>query len=227
MTPSDKKPELKLSVLSDYICPFCYIGHLRLESLREHYDLKVNWCFIEIHPETPASGQSVKQLDYSQASWDQMMQNLHSLAAEEDVTLCEQTITSNSRKALLLSEACKPLGADVFYPLHHALFEACFVEGRNIGDEAVLRDIARTHGIPENIIRQAWSDPCSDGPANSVPASLLPYLQYAGAIQAKSVPTFIIGEQLLPGVVSRDTLLEAARSTTTNHHQSASATDNR
>lgn len=83
MTPSDKKPELKLSVLSDYICPFCYIGHLRLESLREHYNLKVNWCFIEIHPETPATGQSIKLLDYSQASWDQMMQNLLSLAAEE------------------------------------------------------------------------------------------------------------------------------------------------
>ena len=211
MTLSDKKPELKLSVLSDYICPFCYIGHLRLESLREHYELKVNWCFIEIHPETPASGQSVKQLGYSQASWDQMTQSLTSLATEEGVTLCEQTITTNSRKALLLSEACKPLGADVFYPLHQALFEAYFVEGRNIGDEAILRDIARAQRIPENIVRQAWSDPYSDGPANSVPASLLPYLQYAGAIQAKSVPTFIIGEQMLAGVVSRDTLLAAAQ----------------
>ncbi len=211
MNPSEKKPELKLSVLSDYICPFCFIGHLRLESLREHYDLKVNWCFIEIHPETPATGQSIKQLNYSQANWDQMLQNLHSLAKEEGVTLCEQTITTNSRKALLLSEACKPLGADVFYPLHQALFEAYFVDGRNIGDEAVLRDIAHAHRIPENIISQAWSDPYTDGPANSVPASLLPYLQYAGAIQAKSVPTFIIGEQILAGVVSRETLLGAAQ----------------
>lgn len=227
MTPSDKKPELKLSILSDYICPFCYIGYLRLESLREHYELKVNWCFIEIHPETPATGQSIKLLDYSQASWNQMMQNLASLAAEEAVTLCEQTITTNSRKALLLSEACKPLGAEVFYPLHRALFEACFVEGRNIGDEAVLRDIAHSHRIPDNVIRQAWSDPCSDGPPNSVPASLLPYLQYAGAIQAKSVPTFIIGEQMLPGVVSRDTLLAAAQSTARAGDEPISETDNR
>lgn len=224
MNPSEKKPELKLSVLSDYICPFCYIGHLRLESLREQYDLKVNWCFIEIHPETPASGQSIKMLDYSQASWDQMMQNLLSLAEEEGVSLCEQTITTNSRKALLLSEACKSLGADVFYPLHNALFEAYFIDGRNIGDEAVLRDIAHAHRIPENIIHQAWSDPYSDGPANSVPASLLPYLQYAGAIQAKSVPTFIIGEQMLPGVVSREALLAAAQRT---DPESTSAADNR
>ena len=25
------KPELRVSVISDYICPFCYIGHKRLE----------------------------------------------------------------------------------------------------------------------------------------------------------------------------------------------------
>lgn len=111
--------------------------------------------------------------------------------------------------------------------MHHALFEAYFVEGRNIGDEAVLRDIASAQRIPDNIIRQAWSDPYSDGPANSVPASLLPYLQYAGAIQAKSVPTFIFGEQMLPGVVSRDALLAAARTTATTPHQSASTIDNR
>ena len=212
MKLAEKKPELKLSVLSDYICPFCFIGHLRLESLRQQYDLKINWCFIEIHPETPASGQSVKLLDYSQENWDQMMQNLASLAAEEGVTLCEQTITTNSRKALLLSEACKSLGAELFYPLHRALFDAYFVDGRNIGDEAVLRDIASAQRIPDYIIHQAWSDPYSDGPANSVPASLLPYLQYAGAIQATSVPTFIIGEQILPGAVSRETLLSAAQS---------------
>jgi predicted DsbA family dithiol-disulfide isomerase len=155
-----------------------------------------------------------------------MMQNLLSLAAEEGVTLCEQTITTNSRKALLLSEACKPLGADVFYPLHQALFEAYFVEGRNIGDEAVLRDIASAHRIPENIIQQAWSDPYSDGPPDRVPASLLPYLQYAGAIQARSVPTYIIGEQMLAGVVSRDSLLAAARSAQAKHEAPA-ATDNR
>lgn len=208
-----KKPELKLSILSDYICPFCFIGHLRLEALRDEYDVKINWCFIEIHPETPALGHSTKLLDYNEDRWNQMMKNLQTLAEEEGVTLCEQTITTNSRKALLLSEACKSLGAEVFYPLHKRIFEAYFIDGLNIGDEAVLRDIARENSIPENIVNQAWSDPYANGPENSVPASLLPYLQYAGAINARSVPTFIIGDQLLPGVVSRKTLLAAAENT--------------
>lgn len=119
-------------------------------------------------------------------------------------------MTTNSRKALLLSEAVKPLGADVFYQLHEQLFSAYFIEGKNIGDESVLRDIARQNNIPENMVNQAWSDKHANGPADSVPSSLLRYLQYAGAIQAKSVPTFIFDDQMLSGAVSKEKLLEAA-----------------
>jgi len=205
------KPELKITILSDYICPFCYIGHLRLDALRENYDLKINWCFIEIHPETPSEGHSIKMLNYSDEAWDEMSKNLLQLAQEEGITLCEQTITTNSRKALLLSEAVKPLGAKLFYSLHERLFSAYFIDGKNIGDEAVLREIASENNIPENIVTQAWSDKFASGPADAVPASLLAYLQYAGALQAKSVPSFIIGEQMLSGVVTRQKLLNAAK----------------
>ncbi|MCW8936037.1 MAG: DsbA family protein [Gammaproteobacteria bacterium] len=211
-----KKPELKISILTDYICPFCFIGHLRLDALRELYDLKINWCFIEIHPETPQQGHSVKMLNYDNDAWDEMTKNLMQLADEEGINICEQTIITNSRKALLLSEATKPLGADVFYPLHEQLFSAYFIEGKNIGDENILRDIAKQNNIPENLINQAWSDKYANGPADSVPSSLLPYLQYAGAIQAKSVPTFIIGKEILNGVVTREKLLQAAKKATHN-----------
>lgn len=211
-----KKPELKISILSDYICPFCFIGHLRLNVLRDIYDLKINWCFIEIHPETPSLGHSVKMLNYDDSVWNEMTTNLKQLADEEGITLCEQTITTNSRKALLLSQAVKPLGADVFYPLHEQLFHAYFIEGRNIGDESVLREIARDNNIPENIVTTAWSEKYANGPAESVPASLLPYLQYAGTLQAKSVPSFIIGEQMLSGVTTREKLLDAAKKITLN-----------
>lgn len=208
--PDTQKPELKISVLSDYICPFCFIGHKRLDILRDQYDLKINWCFIEIHPETPTEGHSVEMLNYGEEYWDNLMKNLFRLAEEEGITLAKQTITTNSRKALLLAEACKSLGADLFYPLHNRLFEAYFVDGLNIGDEQVLRDIAREYNITDEIIENAWSDPVTNGPAEQTPKALLPYLQYAGAIQATSVPTFVFNKEMLTGVVDKDTLLKAA-----------------
>ena len=204
------KPEVRVSVISDYICPFCFIGHKHLEHLREYYELKINWCFVEIHPETPAKGQSVAMLNYSAEYWDGLMANLHRLAEEEGIQLSEHTMTTNSRKALLLAEASKALGAELFYPLHERLFEAYFVEGLNIGDEKVLRNIAAECQIPEHIIEQAWSDPYANGPEDSTPKALLPYLQYAGAIQASSVPTFVFNTEMLTGAVDKTSLMNAA-----------------
>jgi len=206
-----QKPELKISVISDYICPFCFIGHKRLAALREHYDLKINWCFVEIHPETPALGHDVALLNYSEEYWNSLMKNLQQLAREENITLSPQTITTNSRKALLLAEASKKLGADYFYPLHESLFHAYFVEAQNIGDEDVLRKLATESAIPDEIIEAAWSDPHTHGPEEQTPKALLPYLQYAGAIQASSVPTFIFSKEILSGVVTTEALMEAAR----------------
>lgn len=205
------KPELRISILSDYICPFCYIGSLRLDALRDEFDLKVNWCFIEIHPETPREGHSVRQLNYSNEQWDSMMTGLRNLAKQEGITLSEQTMIANSRKALLLSEATKALGADRFYPLHEAIFHAYFVEGRNIGDETVLRQLAREHQVPDELIERAWNEDYADGPADEVPPSLLRYLQYAGYLNATSVPTLVIGNQAYSGVLSREHLLQLAR----------------
>jgi predicted DsbA family dithiol-disulfide isomerase len=204
------KPEINVSVISDYICPFCYIGHIRLNRLREYYDLKINWCFVEIHPETSAKGQPVSTLNYSDAYWHTLTSNFHRLAVDEGIQLAKHTITTNSRQALLLAEASKSLGAELFYALHNKLFETCFLAGQNIGDEQVLRYIADACKIPERIIKQAWSDPYTYGPENSVPRSLLPYLQYAGIIKASSVPTFIFNDEVLTGVVDKTTLINAA-----------------
>ena len=209
-------PEVKVSVISDYICPFCFIGHRHLAHLRQHFDLKINWCFVEIHPETPAEGQPVSMLNYSTEYWDDLMTNLHRLAENENLTLSEHTITTNSRKAMLLAEASKALGSEIFYPLHERLFEAYFVEAQNIGDELVLRRIAAECNIPEKLIEQAWSDPYTHGPADSVPKPLLRYLQYAGAIKASSVPTFIFGTEMLSGAVDTETLIRAAENTLPN-----------
>ena len=79
------KPVLLATVFTDYICPFCYVGDVRLERLREHFDLKINWCFLEIHPDTPASGMPVQNLGYSDQQWRQMMDNLQAMGAADGI----------------------------------------------------------------------------------------------------------------------------------------------
>lgn len=197
-------PELKITVYSDYICPFCYVGHHRLQRLRDSYDLKINWCFIEIHPETSAEGEAIDTLDYSSEQWQQMIKNLERVAKEENIPLSRLNFTTNSKDALLLSEAAKTCGRDIFYSLHEKLFSAYFVDGKNIGDREVLGNIANDCGINQQTIDAAWSD-------EQYKNRILNNFNTARQHQVQSVPSFVFGEQVLTGVVAEQAFRDAAK----------------
>ncbi|MDH5394036.1 MAG: DsbA family protein [Gammaproteobacteria bacterium] len=201
-----QKPELKLSVFSDYICPFCYIGHHRIQQLKQHYELKINWCFIEIHPETPAEGMSTSELDYNPQQWQDIVASLNALIDQDQLAFKhEHQFTTNSHQALLLAEATKPLGADSFYRLHNRLFEAFFVDMLNIGDENVLRQIAAECALPQATIEAALS------PHSAFEKHLELYRQYASETEITGVPTILIGSQKIPGVPGLSSLQKAAK----------------
>lgn len=199
-----EKPRLQLAVLSDYICPFCYIGYLRLEKLRAHYDLAVNWALVEIHPESPPEGKPVEDLGYSKQRLDGMLGELGEMARAEGVELSPHTFTTNSHKALLLAEASKQQGAAVFYRLHRRLFESFLVEAQNIGDTGILTALAKECGVAAQTIERAWSDPAYEQRLQQ---------NLAAAVQngATGTPTFFIGDRQLTGAVSVDALMNAAR----------------
>ena len=196
-------PEIKITVFSDYICPFCYVGHHRLMRLKDEYDLKINWCFLEIHPENSAKGEPVTDLDYSSEFWDELMGNLKRVAEEENIPLAEHTFTTNSKDAMLLAETCKQLGSETFYQLHEKLFTAFFVDKKNIGDRNILRDIAKDCGIDDNVIDAAWAE-------DKYRQQLLENFNHARQHKIKSVPSFVFGERILTGVVDEAIVRDAA-----------------
>ncbi len=198
------KPELKVTVFSDYICPFCYVGDARLNRLRADYELKVNWCFLEIHPETSPEGEPVASLDYPSETWQRMMAVLQEMAEEENLSLLEHDFTTNSQSALLLAEAAKYVDRDVFYRLHNRLFEAYFSEGQNIGDRDCLRRLALDAGMREEQIEAAWQD-------NAAATRLQHYQKAAHDLGVKATPTYFIGAQRLDGAVSVEQLIQAAK----------------
>jgi predicted DsbA family dithiol-disulfide isomerase len=197
-------PELKITVYSDYICPFCYLGHHRLQRLRDNYDIKINWRFLEIHPETSAAGEPLDSLDYPSETWRKMMASLERIADEENIPLGKLSFITNSKDALLLSEAAKQCGSEVFYRFHEKLFSAYFVDGRNIGDRQVLKEIAESCGIDENTADSAWTE-------MKYQQRLLDNFNSARRYGIQSVPSFIFGDSVLTGVVDEKTFRDAAR----------------
>jgi len=203
------KPGLTVTVFSDYICPFCYIGDRRLSRLSEHFDLTVDWRFLEIHPDTPPEGMPVSMLGYPPEQWRRMMEHLSRMAGEENISLAEREITTNSHRALLLAEAVREEGAEMFRSLSGKLFAAFFAEGRNIGDDSVLRTLAEEAGVRPEVVERAWSEP-------SYEEKLLANREIAAQLGITGVPTFLIGNRILAGAVPAQMLLDAARETRTS-----------
>ena len=197
-------PELKVTVYSDYICPFCYVGYHRLARLRDSYDLKINWRFLEIHPETSAQGEPVDSLGYSSAQWQQMMKNLQQVASEEGIPLSPLTFITNSKAALQLSETSKQCGFEKFYQLHEKIFMAYFVDNKNIGDKKILKSIALNCGLNQETIESAWHD-------ETIDKRLLNNFYSARQHNIESVPSFVFGDQILTGVVAENQFREAAQ----------------
>ena len=201
---TSRKAELPVVVFTDYVCPFCYVADRCLERLHASYHVLVNWCFLELNPEAPVAGQPVSELGYSKDKWREMMSNLGLLAESAGVDVEEETFTTNSHKALLLAEAAKAEGREVFYTLHKEIFEAFINKKQNIADPDLLRKLAAKAGVSVATVERAWTDPRFE-------QRLKENHSYALKFGVSGIPTFIIGGQVLTGAPTTEMLFDAAR----------------
>lgn len=190
-----------VSLFFDYICPFCYVGSVRLERLAARHPLNIRWRFIEIHPDNPAVGRPLSELGYEPTRWAAMQQTLKEMVDAEGIPMAERSFTTNSRRALLLAQATLDQRPKSFLPLHRRLFRAYFVEQLNIGDPEVLKALARELGV-DDLVDEAWSSPKYLG-------MLLKHVEKAQALEVTGVPALEVGGRTFAGAVSMETLERA------------------
>lgn len=204
-------PRVDVQVYSDYICPFCYIGYLRLEKLGSEYDLDVDWRFLEIHPGNPPEGMPVSELGYPPRHWEMLMANLARMAEEEGVTLAERTFTTNSRRALKLAQAVRERQPEVFEALNRDLYEAYFLRRENIGDPRVLRSVARECGVNAALVEEAWNEPRYESVLDDNQRT-------AGRLRITGTPTYVFADQVYSGAIPVQMLRRAVEESTTGTH---------
>lgn len=181
------------------------MGERRLARLDGEFDVRVERRFLEIHPETPAEGRPVSELGYPPDQWARMVENLERMGKAEGIVFSERSFTTNSHKALLLAEAAKEEGPEIFEALNEGLFRAYFTEGRNIGDPQVLREVAQAAGVPFGRLELAWSDAAYE-------ERLGEDREAAERIGITGIPVFIVnGRWIIEGAVPVEMLREAAK----------------
>jgi predicted DsbA family dithiol-disulfide isomerase len=121
---------------------------VRVDQLRENYEVGIQWTAFPLHPDTPEDGLTLEEL-FAGRNLDikQVMLRLKQVSDELGLPLGERKKTYNSRLAQELAKWAESKGKGDEY--HKAAFRAYFVEGRNIGKVDELVSLTRSLGLPE------------------------------------------------------------------------------
>ena len=119
---------------------------MRIEKLRETYDIEPVLVHFPLHPDTPVEGREMAGF-YAQRGLDPeaMYQRMKTLMDAEGLPYGRRTHTYNSRLAQELGKWAdtQPGGGAI----HDKLYRAYFVDARNIGDPDILVEIAESVGL--------------------------------------------------------------------------------
>jgi predicted DsbA family dithiol-disulfide isomerase len=164
---------------------------VRIERLRQEHGVSVQWVHFPLHPDTPQEGRSLEEL-FRGRGYDvpKMQAQMRARMEAEGLPYGDRRMTYNSRLAQELGKwADSQPGGEA---IHDALFKAYFVDGRNIGDAAVLLEIAAQAGLDvekakEVIDKRTWKA--------AVDADWDKSRRYG----VTGVPTFVIGKRGVVG----------------------------
>jgi predicted DsbA family dithiol-disulfide isomerase len=120
---------------------------VRIEKLKQMFEVDTVWVHFPLHPETPVEGRSMADL-YAGRNVDPeaIYARMKGLMDAEGLPYGRRTHTYNSRLAQELGKwADTQPGCEA---IHDALYKAYFVEARNIGDPDILVEIAQSVGLP-------------------------------------------------------------------------------
>lgn len=150
-----------VEIISDTICPWCYLGKRRFEAALERrpgLEVEVRWLPFELNPAMPEAG--VPREDYLAAKLGgrealrQGQERLVELGAAlgVDYRFDRILLSPNTRAAHALSRAAAELGRQD--EVQEALFRAYFTEGEDIGDVDTLVRIGAAHGLDPDATRE-------------------------------------------------------------------------
>ena len=150
---------ISIEVVSDHVCPWCYVGKRRLdkaiEQTREKHpelDIHVSWQPFQLSPDMPREGRDRAEY-YAQIFGEerasQIMESMHDTGAEEGIAFDTKpgARSHNTLSAhVVMFWAGENDNVDT-NELAEKLFHAHHVECEDIGDHAVLTRIAGEVGL--------------------------------------------------------------------------------
>lgn len=208
-------PPLSIDIVSDVVCPWCYIGKRKLEAaLAQRTDVdaqrvQVRWLAFQLNPDIPAGGVDRRSYLEQKFGGPERAQQIYARikAAGDEVGIpfdFERIVRQpNTVDAHRLTAWAQDLDFDAADALVERLFRAYFVDGVNIGDIDALAALAGDAGFDATAAR-AWL--ASDAGRTAIEAEE----RRARALGVTGVPFFVFNQRLaVSGAQPPEVLLEA------------------
>ena len=191
---------VNLDIISDPICPWCFIGKTNLEKALEgkvNLIFDIRWHPSQLNPEMPAQGMERRTYLETKFGGKEAAVKAYAPVVEHaemaGLTLNLEAIshtpnTLDAHRLIHWAGVEEKQNAVV-----DALFEAYFQNGRNIGDSEVLADIADSCGMDAAVVLKLLNSEADKEETRARDAS-------ARDMGVNSVPTFIVaGQHAVPG----------------------------
>lgn len=191
---------VKLDILADPICPWCYIGKAFLDRALEQrpdHPFLITWHPFQLNPDMPKDG--IDRRSYLEAklggqagavdAYLPVIEKAREAGLELNLDLI--TVTPNTLDAHRLIHWAGIEGRQT--AVVSMLYRAYFKDGRNIGDPEVLADIADSAGMDAAMIQRLLGSEADVREVVDRDAA-------ARGMGVSSVPTVIVGGQhAVPG----------------------------
>ena len=145
---------IKIDIISDAVCPWCYIGKNRLYKAIKNFkdtEFNISWHPFQLNPEMPEEGIDRQLYLSSKFGGSERAANVYN-----QIKLAGKTsgigfefekiqIMPNSLNAHVLIEYSKKFNKQ--NNVADELFKLFFVEGKNIGDIEILKEVAKNNNL--------------------------------------------------------------------------------
>jgi predicted DsbA family dithiol-disulfide isomerase len=211
-----KGQSMHIDLFSDLICPWCYIGKRRLDSVLQGPvgdGITVRWRAFQLQPGLPPEGVDRAQFlarrygpeaDTARGPARILEQGAELGLAFDYAAIRRMPNTLLGHRLMALAE---PFGRQ--HELAESLFRRYFCDGEDLGDARVLGAAANEVGLPA-------AELLEDLRAGAGAAAVQDDLAAAATLEITGVPAFLLaGRFVLPGAQSTETMgqfIERAKS---------------
>lgn len=203
-----------IDVVSDVVCPWCFIGKRRLEAAVASIpdiEVTIRWRPFQLDPSIPPGGKDRREYMIGKFGSEERIRQIHAnivqLGAIEGISFDFDAIkvAPNTLDAHRVIRWAASAGNEVQNKLVGILFSAYFEQGQNIGDHTILLEAAQLSGMDVSVAEALLP---SDADREAVQTEIAT----AGRMGITGVPCFLLeGKYAVMGAQESAVLADAIR----------------